>query len=77
MVRSTEEQKLKAEFKIEAIRDVVIGGDTYFYITGDDGYTYKCKVADFESAVLLSVGDMVAVEYELTYNEKIRSVVKY
>ena len=72
-----EEQKLKAEFKIEAIRDVVIDGNTYFYITGDDGYTYKCKVADFESAVLLAVGDTVAVEYELTENEKIRSVVKY
>ena len=72
-----EEEKLKAEFKIEAIRDVVIDGNTYFYITGDDGYTYKCKVADFESAVLLSVGDTVAVEYELTENEKIRSVVKY
>ena len=72
-----EEEKLKAEFKIEAIRDVVIDGNTYFYITGDDGYTYKCKVADFESVILLSVGDTVAVEYELTENEKIRSVVKY
>ena len=72
-----EEEKLKAEFKIEAIRDVVIDGNTYLYITGDDGYTYKCKVADFESVILLSVGDTVAVEYELTENEKIRSVVKY
>ena len=72
-----EEQKLKAEFKIEAIRDVVIDGNTYFYITGDDGYTYKCKVADFESVILLSVGDTVAVEYELTDNEKIRGIVKY
>ena len=72
-----EEEKLKAEFKVEAIRDVVIGGDTYFYITGDDGYTYKCKVADFESVVLVSVGDTVAIEYELTENEKIRNIVKY
>ena len=72
-----EEEKLKAEFKIEAIRDVVIDGDTYFYITGDDGYTYKCKAANFESVILLSVGDTMAVEYELTDNEKIRSVVKY
>ena len=72
-----EEEKLKAEFKIESIRDVVIDGDTYFYITGDDGYTYKCNVGDFESVVLLTVGDTVAIEYELTENEKIRGVVKY
>ena len=72
-----EEEKLKAEFKIEAIRDVVIDGDTYFYITGDDGYTYKCNVGDFESVILLTVGDTMAVEYELTENEKIRGIVKY
>ena len=72
-----EEEKLKAEFKIEAIRDVVIDGNTYFYITGDDGYTYKCNVGDFESVILLSVGDTMAVEYELTENEKIRGIVKY
>lgn len=72
-----EEQKLKAEITVEAIRDIVIDGNTYIYITGDDGYTYKCKVADFENAVLLAVGDTVKVEYENTDNEKIRSVVRY
>lgn len=72
-----EEQKLKAEFTVEAIRDIVIDGNTYIYITGDDGYTYKCKVADFESIVLTKVGDKIKVEYEKTDNEKIRTIIKY
>ena len=72
-----EEDKLKAEFEVTAIRDVVIDGNTYLYITGDDGYTYKCKVADFESIILVNVGAKLALEYELTENEKIRSVIKY
>ena len=71
-----EDQKLKAEFTVQSIRDVVIDGNTYCYITGDDGFTYKCKVADFESIILVNNGAKLKVEYELTDNQKIRNIIK-
>lgn len=75
-VEIPEDQKLKAEFTVQSIRDVVIDGNTYCYITGDDGYTYKCKIADFESIVLVNNGAKLKVEYEKTNNEKIRNIIK-
>ena len=71
-----EDQKLKAEFTVQNIRDVVIDGNTYCYITGDDGFTYKCRVADFESIILVNNGANLYVEYENTKNEKIRNIIK-
>lgn len=69
------EERLYSEFKIEKILNIVIDGNTYFYITGDDNYTYKCMAKDFEELVLASVGDKIKVEYENSDSEKIRNIL--
>lgn len=68
-------ENIKAEFSVTRITDAVIEGNTYYYISGDDGYTYKCRVADFESVILIDIGDPVSVVYTDTENEKIREIV--
>lgn len=66
----------RAEFNVTRITDAVIDGNTYYYISGDDGYTYKCRVADIESIVLTNVGDHMNVVYRSSENDKIREIVE-
>lgn len=65
----------RAEFNVTRITDAVIDGNTYYYISGDDGYTYKCRVADIESIVLTNIGDHMSVVYTEAGNSKIREIV--
>ena len=66
-----------AEITVLAVRDVVIGGETYVYITADDGAAYKCKVADNESVILVGVGAKLSVDYIDTDVESIKSIQKF
>ena len=46
--------------KVEEIRSVITGGETYFYIKLADGNSYyKVAVKDAEKIVILNVGDEI------------------
>ena len=71
------EDMTAAEITVEAVRDVVVDGNTVIYITGSDGYVYRGEIAGDESLVLISVGDSIKVYYSSTQNDKIRNIERY
>ena len=66
-----------AEITVASIRDVVLGGETCVYITAEDGIVYKCKVADNEAVILVSVGAKLSLEYIDTEIEGIKLIRKF
>ena len=82
VVTTPENPELDGEIKsttvtVIAIRDVVIGGETYVYITADDGYVYKCSVAENEAIILVDVGDFIKIDYVETDVLEIRLIQKF
>lgn len=49
-------------FVISEIRYVDIDGNTYVYLTGEDGALYKAKFADNESLIYLNAGDEISAD---------------
>lgn len=68
------EEVFTAAFTVLAVRDVVVDGQTVVYLTGDDGNTYKCAVAENEEILLFGVGQRVSVQYTATAVPAIRAV---
>ncbi len=63
-----------ATVTVVGIRDVVMGGETYVYITADDGIVYKCKVSDNEAIIFVTVGVELSVDYSETDVGGIRNI---
>lgn len=49
-------------FTIASIQYVDVEGNTYVYLTGDDGNLYKMKFSEDESLIYLKAGDSVSAE---------------
>lgn len=55
---------LEATIKIKSIKDVIIDGNTYYYIVSNDGSKYSvCIDVDKNNLPFLNVGDTVNVDY--------------
>ena len=63
-----------ATVTVVGLRDVVVGGETYVYITADDGNVYKSSVAGNEAIILVGIGDKLAIEYLETDVASIRAI---
>ena len=68
---------LSAEITVSNIRLVTVSGESWVYLTAEDGTLYKRSVAADESVLLIGVGDKITVKYTATDVEKICSVVSW
>ncbi len=66
-----------AEITAQTVRFVTIGGESWAYITGDDGKLYKKMVREDETLLLVEAGDKLNVKYYDTENEAIRAIVSW
>ena len=63
--------------KIQEIEKLVIDGDSWWYILGDDGIYYRVNIAENESALFIRTGDKIKIFYAETENQKIRSMISW
>lgn len=68
---------LSAEITVSNIRLVTVSGESWVYLTAEDGTLYKRSVAADESVLLIGVGDKITVKYTATDVEKICSVASW
>lgn len=68
---------LSAEITVSNIRLVTVSGESWVYLTAEDGMLYKRSVAADESVLLIGVGDKITVKYTATDVEKICSVASW
>ena len=67
----------EAEINVISVRDIVINGNSYIYIEGDDGIVYKGSVAEHEELVLVKPTDRLKVRYDKTQTGKIRAIQSF
>ncbi len=66
-----------AAITVVSVRDVVIGGETYVYITASDGNIYKCRVSANEKIIMVEIGDILDIKYVETDVEGIREILTF
>ncbi len=71
------EGSLTADITVSDIRIVTMGGESYLYLTDENGNLYKKNVASDESLLLLQKGDAVTVTCSKTEVEKIFHVLSW
>ena len=62
---------------VTGIRDVVVGGETYVYITANDGGVYKCAVSVNEAIILVTEGTYLKIDYLETDVAGIRAIKSF
>ena len=62
---------------VQEIEKLVIDGDSWWYILGDDGIYYRVNIAENESALFIRTGDKIKIFYAETENQKIRSMISW
>ena len=67
----------EAEFTVLSVRDMVVGGNSFVYLEGDDGIVYKGSISENESLIFIKAGDKLKVEYTDTEIDNIRSIESF
>ena len=70
-----EDEAVGAAITVYGLRDIVIGGETYVYITTSDGNIYKCRVADNEKIITIDIGDILTIKYIETDVEGVFEII--
>ncbi len=65
---------MTAEFTVKEIRYITIEGDTWVYITAEDGIIYKQLFSEDETLIYLNSGDTIQAAYEEADNS-IRTIL--
>lgn len=63
-----------ADITVTDVRLATLNGNTVVYITAEDGIVYKGMLSDDESLILVTAGQKLTVEYEMTDHDKIRLI---
>lgn len=71
----SEDKPVGAAITVQGIRDVVIGGETYVYITTAEGNIYKCRVSTNEKVITVGVGDLLDIKYIETGVEGVFEII--
>lgn len=72
-----EEEFAESTFTVLSVRDVVIDGNSFVYIEGNDGVIYKGSISDNESLIFIGAGDRLKAEYSDTDIANIRKIESF
>lgn len=62
---------------VKQVRTVTISGESWLYLTGDDGNLYKKMIREDESLLLITEDQKITVNYYKTETEQIRQIVSW
>lgn len=62
---------------VKQVRTVTISGESWLYLTGDDGNLYKKMIREDESLLLITEDQKITVNYYETETEQIRQIVSW
>lgn len=66
-----------ASVTVKQVRTVTISGESWLYLTGDDGNLYKKMIREDESLLLIAENQKITVNYYETETDKIRQIVSW
>lgn len=67
----------KADITVSDIQFINMDGETYAYITDENGNVYKQLFGEDETLIFIKAGALITIYYEENENEKIKSIVQW
>lgn len=67
----------KADITVSDIQFINMDGETYAYISDENGNVYKQLFSEDESIIFIKEGDQITIYYEEGKGEKIKSIVQW